>query len=320
MAGELGAAAGAVAVDLNGAQADLAVGCGYKYLNGGPGAPAFLFVAERRLGAIRSPLWGWMGHAEPFAFEDGYRPASDIRAMITGTPPILGLAALEAGVDLQLQADPAAVEAKGLALCDLFIREAEARAVDPDLTLTGPRDLGQRFERRRVLPFVLEEPCVLDPDRHMGAELTEDRLVIRRELPRRVAEQVERADDAPLAAERHDELCARARHGFDVPRIDADVVDEDRVPFGSRGADESMADRDPERSGDWFRIADRVRDRQLAALLVEQVQAERGEMREPGDELRDLRQQLFEIEHGGDFTPEREERRQLFRGIQRFTL
>jgi kynureninase len=136
--------AGAVAVDLNGADADLAVGCSYKYLNGGPGAPAFLFVAERHQPAIRSPLTGWMGHAEPFAFEDRYRPAADIRGQITGTPPILGLAALEAGVDLQMDAEPAQVEAKGLALGDLFIGEIEARAADPDLTLASPRDRAAR--------------------------------------------------------------------------------------------------------------------------------------------------------------------------------
>jgi kynureninase len=136
--------AGAVAVDLNGAAADLAVGCSYKYLNGGPGAPAFLFVAERHQAAIRSPLTGWMGHAEPFAFEDGYRPAADIRGQITGTPPILGLAALEAGVDLQLEADPAQIEAKGLALGNLFIDEIEARAADPELILASPRDPAAR--------------------------------------------------------------------------------------------------------------------------------------------------------------------------------
>ena len=136
--------AGAVSVDLNGAGADLAVGCGYKYLNGGPGAPAFLFVAERHQAQIRSPLWGWMGHAEPFAFEDGYRPAADIRGQITGTPPILGLAALEAGVDLQLEADPALAEAKGLALAELFIAEVEARAADPGLALASPREPARR--------------------------------------------------------------------------------------------------------------------------------------------------------------------------------
>ncbi len=136
--------AGAVMADLNGVGADLAVGCGYKYLNGGPGAPAFLFVAERHQARICSPLWGWMGHAEPFAFEDGYRGARDIRGQITGTPPILGLAALEAGVDLQLEADPALVEAKGLALADLFIAEIEGRAADPELTLASPREASHR--------------------------------------------------------------------------------------------------------------------------------------------------------------------------------
>jgi len=136
--------AGAVACDLNGAGADLAVGCTYKYLNGGPGAPAFLFVAERHQGAIRSRLSGWMGHAEPFAFEDRYRPSADIRTMLCGTPPILGLAALEAGLDLQLEADPKAVEAKGLSLCRLFIELVESRCAGHGLTLTGPREMERR--------------------------------------------------------------------------------------------------------------------------------------------------------------------------------
>ncbi|PZQ65633.1 MAG: kynureninase [Phenylobacterium zucineum] len=136
--------AGALAVDLNGARADLAVGCGYKYLNGGPGAPAFLFVAERHQPAIRSPLSGWMGHAAPFAFEARYRPATDIRGMLCGTPPILGLAALEAGLDVQLAANPAAVEAKGLSLCALFIRLVQERCGGFGLTLTGPREMERR--------------------------------------------------------------------------------------------------------------------------------------------------------------------------------
>jgi kynureninase len=141
---DLSHTAGAVACDLNGCRADLAVGCGYKYLNGGPGAPAYVFVAGRHQGEIRSPLTGWMGHAEPFAFEDGYRPAADIRAQITGTPPVLGLAALEAGVDLQLAADPARAETKGLALAELFIAEVEARSADPRLSLASPREPGRR--------------------------------------------------------------------------------------------------------------------------------------------------------------------------------
>jgi kynureninase len=141
---DLSHSAGAVAVDLNGCNADLAVGCGYKYLNGGPGAPAFLFVAERHQRRIRSPLSGWMGHAEPFAFEDGYRPAADIRAQLCGTPSVLGLAALEAGVDLQVQADPAAVEAKGQSLADLFIAETERRCGRFGVALATPRDRRQR--------------------------------------------------------------------------------------------------------------------------------------------------------------------------------
>ncbi|MFL5296291.1 MAG: kynureninase [Phenylobacterium sp.] len=136
--------AGAIACDLNGCKADLAVGCGYKYLNGGPGAPAYVFVAGRHQASIRSPLTGWMGHAEPFAFEDGYRPAPDIRAQVTGTPGILALAALEAGVDLQLEARPSTVEAKGLALAELFIGEVEARAGDSGLALASPREPTRR--------------------------------------------------------------------------------------------------------------------------------------------------------------------------------
>src|SRR6185436_15903044 len=94
--------------------------------------------------AIRSPLSGWMGHAEPFAFEPRFRPAPDIRAQLCGTPPILGLAALECGLDLALEADPRAVEAKGRALCGLFIALVEDRCAGHGLELVGPRDLDQR--------------------------------------------------------------------------------------------------------------------------------------------------------------------------------
>lgn len=141
---DLSHSTGAICVDLNAQQADLAVGCGYKYLNGGPGAPAFLFVAERHQAAIRSPLSGWMGHAEPFAFEERYRPSDGVRAMLCGTPPILGLAALEVGLDLQLEADPRAVERKGQSLCRLFIDLVETRCAGHGLMLTGPREMAQR--------------------------------------------------------------------------------------------------------------------------------------------------------------------------------
>jgi kynureninase len=135
---------GATGCDLSGSGADLAVGCGYKHLNGGPGAPAFLYVAARHQATIRTPLSGWMGHAAPFAFEPRFRPAPDIRAQLCGTPPILGLAALECGVDTHMATTPEAVAAKGRSLCALFIRLVEARCAGHGLTLVGGRDVRQR--------------------------------------------------------------------------------------------------------------------------------------------------------------------------------
>ncbi|MEP6784920.1 MAG: kynureninase [Sphingomonadales bacterium] len=137
---DLSHSVGAIAVDLNGADADLAVGCGYKYLNGGPGAPAFLFVAERHQARMRSALSGWMGHARPFAFGDDYAPAPDMRRFLCGTPPILSMAALEAGVELFLTADRDALFAKGQALCSTFIDLVDQRCEGLGLTLATPRD------------------------------------------------------------------------------------------------------------------------------------------------------------------------------------
>jgi kynureninase len=141
---DLSHSVGALAVDLNGSEADMAIGCGYKYLNGGPGAPAFLFVAERHQATIRSPLTGWMGHAAPFAFGDDYQPAADIRAQLCGTPPILGIAALEVGVALSAKAGIKALEVKGAQLCDLFVRLVEERCGFAGLTLISPRDAAVR--------------------------------------------------------------------------------------------------------------------------------------------------------------------------------
>ncbi|MEA1648225.1 kynureninase [Nitrospirillum sp. BR 11164] len=140
---DLSHSAGAIDVDLNAADADLAVGCGYKYLNGGPGAPAFLYAARRHQAQLRSPLSGWMGHATPFAFGDDYAPAPGIERMLCGTPPILGLAALEVGVGIMARADRHAVRAKSMALGDLFIRLVEQEC--PGLfTLHSPRDAKAR--------------------------------------------------------------------------------------------------------------------------------------------------------------------------------
>jgi len=140
---DLSHSAGAIAIDLDGTGCDLAVGCGYKYLNGGPGAPAFLFVAERLQADLHSPVQGWMGHAEPFAFDDDYRPASDITRFLTGTPSILALAALEAGLDTFAGVAMSDVEAKARALSQLFIDEVEARCGD-EVRLASPRDPSRR--------------------------------------------------------------------------------------------------------------------------------------------------------------------------------
>lgn len=139
---DLSHSTGAVAVDLNGCAADLAVGCGYKYLNGGPGAPAFLYVAERHQDRLVSPLTGWMGHGAPFDFGDGYAPAPGMRRWLCGTPPIVGIAALEAGLAGFDGVDLPALYAKGQALADLFIAQVEARC--PTLRLVTPRDPARR--------------------------------------------------------------------------------------------------------------------------------------------------------------------------------
>ncbi len=136
---DLSHSAGAIPVDLGAAQADLAVGCGYKFLNGGPGAPAFLYVARRHQQSLVSPLTGWLGHAAPFDFADDYRPADGIERFLCGTPPVLGLAALEAGVDIALAAPADALAHKLKRLTGLFITEVETRCAGHGLELVTPR-------------------------------------------------------------------------------------------------------------------------------------------------------------------------------------
>ncbi|MGH6954631.1 MAG: kynureninase [Alphaproteobacteria bacterium] len=122
---DLSHSAGAFPVALDDSGADFAVGCGYKYLCGGPGAPAFLYAALRHQGSLRNPLSGWMGHAQPFEFDPAYRPAQGIARLLCGTPPILSMTALECGVDLLLEADMAEVRAKSMALTHSFIALVE---------------------------------------------------------------------------------------------------------------------------------------------------------------------------------------------------
>jgi kynureninase len=140
---DLAHSAGAVPVDLAGAGADLAVGCGYKFLNGGPGAPAFMYVAGRHQARLRSPLQGWLGHAAPFAFEPEYRPAAGIARFQAGTPPVLSMAALDAALDAFDGVDLVAVRAKSVALGDLFLelvaRECAGQGIEPACPRDGAR-------------------------------------------------------------------------------------------------------------------------------------------------------------------------------------
>ncbi|OBY27463.1 kynureninase [Leisingera sp. JC1] len=135
---DLAHSAGAVPVDLAGCRADFAVGCTYKYLNGGPGAPAFIYVSPRHAETARPALSGWLGHEAPFAFDLDYRPGSGIDRMRVGTPPILQLTALEAAMDIWDMAEMDAVRAKSIELCDLFIALVEESC--PQLELASPSD------------------------------------------------------------------------------------------------------------------------------------------------------------------------------------
>jgi kynureninase len=139
---DLSHSAGAVPLDLNGSGAELAVGCGYKYLNGGPGAPAFLYVAEALQERLLSPLRGWMGHAAPFAFTDDYAPAPGIARFLAGTPPILGLATLECGVEAFAGVSLEQLWAKSIRLFDLFAGLVEAHC--PGLACISPREPERR--------------------------------------------------------------------------------------------------------------------------------------------------------------------------------
>lgn len=137
---DLSHSAGAVPVDLAGADADLAVGCTYKYLNGGPGAPAYLYVAERWQARLANPVSGWMGHAAPFVFADAYAPAPGMARWLAGTPPMLSMAALETGLDLWAEVDRNAVWTKSAALFDILATAGDAAG----LPCVSPRDPAQR--------------------------------------------------------------------------------------------------------------------------------------------------------------------------------
>ncbi len=139
---DLAHTAGAMAVDLQGCNADFATGCTYKYLNAGPGAPAFIYVAPRHIDRCQPALSGWLGHEAPFAFDLDYRPGTGIERMRVGTPPVLQMAALDASLDIWDQVDMADLRAASVALTEQFIAGVEARC--PMLALASPRNPDQR--------------------------------------------------------------------------------------------------------------------------------------------------------------------------------
>jgi kynureninase len=139
---DLAHSAGAIEVDLTAADADFAVGCTYKYLNSGPGGPAFIHVAPRLQAQVRPALSGWLGHEAPFAFDPDYRPGAGIERMRVGTPPVIQMAALETALDIWDRVEMADVRARSIALTEAFITGVENAC--PTLVLASPRDPAQR--------------------------------------------------------------------------------------------------------------------------------------------------------------------------------
>ena len=165
--------AGSVPIALDDWDADLAVGCSYKYLNGGPGSPAFGYVNARLQGELTQPIQGWMGHADPFLMGPGYAPARGIRRFISGTPPILGMVAMQGMLELIDEAGMEAIRAKSVALTSYAVELADATL--PEVTLASPRDPAQRgghvtlhHDRMREVTALLWERDVIPDYRDPG--------------------------------------------------------------------------------------------------------------------------------------------------------
>ena len=141
---DLAHSAGALPVELDKCKVDFAVGCGYKYLNGGPGAPAFLYVAKRHHALVKQPLSGWMGHAKPFTFDPEYKSASNINQFLSGTPCVISMSALDAALDVWQDVDMSEIRQKSIALCDVFIRTVQMHDCLHELKLCSPSAANQR--------------------------------------------------------------------------------------------------------------------------------------------------------------------------------
>ena len=141
---DLSHSTGAVEVNLHAANADLATGCGYKYLNGGPGAPAFLFVKQNLHGELHNPIPGWLGHVSPFTFETEYRAAAGVRSWMSGSPPVMAIAALETAIDIFLEADTNALQEKARDLTKMFIDLVDTRLEQFEVSVVSPRERERR--------------------------------------------------------------------------------------------------------------------------------------------------------------------------------
>ncbi len=141
---DLSHSVGAIPVTLDDDGVDLAVGCTYKYLNGGPGAPAFLYVREEHQARLRQPIWGWLGAHEPFEMAPAYAPAQGIRAMLSGTPSILALAAVAVGVELSIEAGIEAIRAKAIALSEFVVGVVDGWPGELGVSVGSPRDPSRR--------------------------------------------------------------------------------------------------------------------------------------------------------------------------------
>ncbi len=150
---DLAHSAGAFPIGVSAADVDYAVGCGYKYLNGGPGAPAYLYIAPRHLPTFENPVTGWFGHADPFAFAPEFTPAPGIDRAAIGTPPILSLAAFDAALDVFVDVDLAAVEAKSRSLTGLFIRLADEQL--PEFEVVTPDRRGSQVSLRHQYAYAI---------------------------------------------------------------------------------------------------------------------------------------------------------------------
>lgn len=164
---DLSHAAGSVPVHLNAADVDLAVGCGYKYLNGGPGAPAFLYVRRDLQEALQQPIWGWFGQRDQFGMGAGYDPEPDVRRFLTGTPAILGLVALEEGVRLLVEAGLDRLRAKGMAMTELARALAAEWLTPSGFELASPTDpaaRGSHLTLRHPEAFAVSRALIAEAD------------------------------------------------------------------------------------------------------------------------------------------------------------